>query len=250
MSRKKTTAVVKVKKDSLALDSKKQFDNALKVEKSKRDMIQKFIKSELKENVDYGKIEIVSKKSGKKFVSKPTLFKSGSEKFASLLNLRPVFTEDPLTINQLPEQIKNQGVIILKCELRMKTTGETVSEGRGACTIQEVSGDINKCVKICQKRAQTDAVLRLGLSDSFTQDLDDQGDPDYKKTKEKTIEPPPSRDKLIEYFRKLYKRSAEIETPSQELATFCGQIDGLEDKQIIWGIKKLQQKLGIKNGNH
>ena len=149
MRKKQTKAIViRSNNTKLVLDDPRRFQMALKSEKAKRDLIKKFIKSELKQDVDYGVIKIKSKKTGKEFTSKPTLFKSGSEKFASLLNLTPVFKEDELTTKQLPESIKNQGVFILKCELIQKDKNIVVSEGRGACTISEVSGDINKAVKI------------------------------------------------------------------------------------------------------
>ena len=47
-------------------------------------------------------------------------------------------------------------------------------EGRGAATMTEEHTTENKLIKIAEKRAQMDAVLRTGaLSDFFTQDLDE-----------------------------------------------------------------------------
>ena len=52
--------------------------------------------------------------------------------------------------------------------------GEFVGEGRGAREVAK-DKDINKAIKMAQKSAQIDAILRTGsLSDYFTQDLEDQ----------------------------------------------------------------------------
>jgi hypothetical protein len=101
---------------------------------------------------------------------KATLCKPGSEKLCGLLRLRPRFTRDGDTWDMLGGEA---GMIALKCEL-VTATGVVVAEGRGARTREADFGDVNKTVKMCQKSAQTDAVLRCaGLSEIFTQDLED-----------------------------------------------------------------------------
>lgn len=249
---KKSTEIAIQNKSGFALDNAKNFHVALKEESERRNLIQKFIKSQLIKDVDYGVIKITSKRTGKEYQSKPTLFKSGSEKFASLLRLKPVFTDDKLTINQLPDNIKNQGVFIFKCDL-VNDKGAIISEGRGAATIQEMSGDINKAVKIAQKRAQTDAVLRLGLSDSFTQDLDDEGNKNYKETKQ-TIFPDIKKldkEKLKKEFQDAYRYATKFKKPSQDLSVFCSQLDTMTADQINHGLQKLNDiidKLEAKHG--
>lgn len=103
---------------------------------------------------------------------KSTLCKPGSEKICGLLQLRPVFTRDVETWEMLGSEA---GVVALKCEL-LTGSGVVVAEGRGARHRDMDYGDVNKTVKMTQKSAQTDAVLRCaGLSEIFTQDLEDAG---------------------------------------------------------------------------
>ena len=165
--KKQLPAKRKTAKNQIALHDPRQFEIALKTEAEKRKLIQSYIKKQLIEGVDYGPIVIGGQKS------KPTLFKPGAEKFCSLLHLRPRFEKDSETLEMLPESILNTGVIALKCELIHEDTGKIIAEGRGACTVQERKGQLNTAIKIAEKRAQLDAVLRIGLSDTFTQDLED-----------------------------------------------------------------------------
>jgi hypothetical protein len=103
---------------------------------------------------------------------KSTLCKPGSEKICGLLQLRPVFARDVETWEMLGSEA---GVVALKCEL-LTGSGVVVAEGRGARHRDQDYGDVNKTVKMVQKSAQTDAVLRCaGLSEIFTQDLEDAG---------------------------------------------------------------------------
>jgi hypothetical protein len=68
------------------------------------------------------------------------------------------------------------GVICYVCALST-THGVFVGEGRGAREVAQ-DQDLNKAIKMAQKSAQVDAILRIGaLSDSFTQDLEDQHPP-------------------------------------------------------------------------
>ena len=129
---------------------------------------------------------------------KSTLCKPGSEKLCGLLRLRPVFSRDADTWEMLGSE---PGVISLKCEL-VTASGVVVAEGRGARHRDQDYGDLNKSVKMVQKSAQTDAVLRCaGLSEIFTQDLEDlpggytdSADEagDFKNPKAKTAEPAPA----------------------------------------------------------
>jgi hypothetical protein len=150
----------------------------LKVEQERRELLSSFIKQNLTDGVDYGKIHTAGKDRCQKpwecknehHFSKPCLFKPGAEKFCSLLQLRAEFTPDKETIEMVGGPA---GLIAFRCELRQTSTGITVAEGRGACSISEKGGMVNTTLKIAEKRAHIDAVLRLGLSDSFTQDLEE-----------------------------------------------------------------------------
>ena len=131
-----------------------------------RAVLNEYIKNNMKEGVDHGSITVKGHKS------KPSLFKPGSEKFCSLLKIRPTFRKDIETIEMLGN---TPGIVAYICDL-VNSRGQVVGEGRGSSKI-DVNGsdfDINKGIKIAEKRAQIDAVLRTGgLSDFFTQDLED-----------------------------------------------------------------------------
>jgi hypothetical protein len=148
-------------------------------EKETRKIVTDYIRSELKSGVDFGKIEITAR-SGKNFKSKDSLFKPGSEKICSIFHLRPTFRKDDDTWEMSG---KISGLYCYICEL-VNTNGEIVGEGRGAANRAEKTGSAladNIAIKIAQKRAQTDAVIRaINLSDVFTQDLEDMKE-DLKK---------------------------------------------------------------------
>lgn len=137
----------------------------MKAEAEKRDLITKYISVHMKSGTDYGTIKFGNKES------KPSLFKPGSEKFLSLFKLTAKFEKDGDTWEMAGSEA---GVFAYKCQL-VTSKGEVVGEGRGVSKLSEKAGwTINNAVKIAEKRAQIDAVLRTGaLSDFFTQDLED-----------------------------------------------------------------------------
>ena len=133
-------------------------------EAEKRTLITQYITKHMKEGADYGSIRIGGRDS------KPSLFKPGSEKFLSLFKLTAKFEKDTDTWEMAGSK---EGVFAYKCSL-VASNGNVVGEGRGAATMQEKQWSLNTCIKIAEKRAQIDAVLRTGaLSDFFTQDLED-----------------------------------------------------------------------------
>lgn len=154
-----------------------QLKMQMKVETERRKVMTDYITENMVDGKDYGKIKIQTK-SGGTVESKSTLFKPGAEKFCSLFGLQATFNKDFETWEMLGSQ---PGVIAFICTLKTKH-GTVVGEGRGVADIREKTGwTANNCVKIAEKRAQIDAVLRSGgLSDFFTQDLEDQPDTNYK----------------------------------------------------------------------
>src|SRR5262249_14687829 len=96
---------------------------------------------------------------------KATLCKPGSEKICGLLQLRPRFKRDVDAWEMLGGEA---GLVTLVCEL-VTPAGVVVAEGRGARHRDQDFGDVNKCLKMAQKSAQTDAVLRCrGAPDVLT----------------------------------------------------------------------------------
>jgi hypothetical protein len=148
----------------------KQMQSQVTRDKEIRTVITAYIKENLKAGLDYGTITI--ERNGKSVTSKPTLFKPGSEKFCSLFKIRPVFRKDVETVDMLGSR---DGIVAYICEL-YDGKGRIVGEGRGVAVVDFAKGDfnVNKQVKLAEKRAQIDAILRTGgLSDFFTQDIED-----------------------------------------------------------------------------
>ena len=162
-----------------------RFTEALDRRETNRQSLLKWIASNLKEGVDYGRIHVMGKnkcefaKAGKAYEcknkyhwSKPSLFKPGSEKICGMLGLTVKF---PNLCEYEKAVIKglNIKVIILKCHL-VTSTGFTVAEGSGARSVSQDNNDMNKSLKMAMKSSHIDACLRAcGLSEIFTQDLED-----------------------------------------------------------------------------
>ncbi len=155
--------------DTLAMMTPANLQTQIDIETEKRGIIEKYIEANMKKGVDFYTLEIFNKKKGQYEESKPSLSKPGSEKFMSLFHLRAEFAQDSETWNMLGAK---PGNLCYVCRLYTKNS-ELVGEGRGARAIGQ-DGDINKAIKMAQKSAQIDAILRTGsLSDLFTQDLED-----------------------------------------------------------------------------
>ncbi len=97
-----------------------------------------------------------------------SLAKGGAEKIASIFKWTAKFEKDNEALEMLGE-IK--GLVAFKCTL---VNGQFVGEGRGAALLSKNNSDPNRTLKMAQKSAFIDATLRAsGLSDFFTQDLED-----------------------------------------------------------------------------
>jgi len=142
----------------------------IKEETEQRKLINEYIAQNMRTGVDYGTIKF-TKRDGTEVESKPSLFKPGSEKFCSLFHFRPTFERDDDTWEMSG---KIPGLFCYRCQL-VSTSGAIVGEGRGTAKVTEKQGwTENNAIKIAEKRAQIDAVLRTGgLSDFFTQDIED-----------------------------------------------------------------------------
>lgn len=159
-----------------------ELKQALIVQTEQRKLIQDFIRDNLVEGVDYGRIHVVkscvdedrSRGSCKKdyHFSKSILFKPGQEKIFSLFGITDELEKDEMAYEMLGNM---PGLIAYKCT--MYRGDKRVGEGRGAATLGGTQNDPNSTIKKAEKRARMDACLSLGFSAYFTQDLDD---PEYK----------------------------------------------------------------------
>jgi len=97
-----------------------------------------------------------------------SLAKGGAEKIASIFKWTAKFEKDTDSLEMLGNL---KGLVAFKCTLE---NGQFVGEGRGSASLFKNANDPNKTLKMAQKSAFIDAVLRAsGLSDFFTQDLED-----------------------------------------------------------------------------
>lgn len=163
MKEKNELAIIPPKKVTIEL-APAQLAKVMESEAKKRVLITRYIGHHMKSGTDFGTIAINGRES------KPSLFKPGSEKFLSLFKLIARFEKDTETWEMAGSKA---GVFAYRC-LLIASNGNVVGEGRGVSTLDEKRWSINNAVKIAEKRAQIDAVLRTGsLSDFFTQDLED-----------------------------------------------------------------------------
>jgi hypothetical protein len=140
------------------------LEAALQVWTTERAVVQRFLKQELKANIDYYTLRIGGKDS------KPSLSKAGAEKVLGWLKIQASFLPDTGTWEMLG---RPQDLLCYVCTLRTRS-GEIVGEGRGARSLKKDGGDVNKAIKMAEKSSMVSAVLRTGaLSDVFTQDLED-----------------------------------------------------------------------------
>jgi hypothetical protein len=165
------------------------FSAALNRRKQNRQLLMEWLRSSLVNGIDYGSIHVVGRdrcqltQMGRmneckeaSHWSKPCLFKPGAEKITGMLGMTVNFPSLPdyeaAVFGDVPIT-----VIIMRCELR-DAHGHVVAEGVGARNLSQDFGDINKSFKMVEKSAHIDATLRLaGLSEMFTQDLDDKPPP-------------------------------------------------------------------------
>ena len=157
---------------------------------------------------------------------KKSLAKGGAEKIASIFKWTAKFDKDTESLEMLGGA---PGLVAFKCTLM---NGQYVGEGRGAAMLARNNGDPNKTLKMAEKSAFIDAVLRSsGLSDFFTQDLENM-------PQEQISQPQYTNDgNLVEN-----PRSTEIK-PSQKqldlIGSLCKQKGYTKEDILNWGFTKL-----------
>jgi hypothetical protein len=132
-----------------------------------RALLARYIRMTFKPGVHYGVIPVDAQTT-----SKPTLLKAGAEMVCLLFGWRARFTADAPILQMYGPGVT--GTFALVCEL-IDRHGQVVGQGRGVAELRETSmTSANMAVKMAEKRAYVDAVLRAaGLSQYFTQDLED-----------------------------------------------------------------------------
>lgn len=142
------------------------FQKALVRRRENRKILLRWIKDSLVEGIDFGSIPL------KRGTSKASLWKSGAEKIIGLLNITAHFP----SLADIEQSVLNGIVpdyIVVRCELR-NAQGIVLAEGSGARKLSQDYNDLNKSLKMAEKSALINCVLKVGgLSDVFTQDLED-----------------------------------------------------------------------------
>ena len=215
--------------------SPEEFNAALQRRSMNRKALLDWIRDSLVEGTDWGKIHTFGRNrcsQGKNCTnphhfSKPVMFKSGSEKICSMLGLSACFPDLPELEKSIRDGVELK-TLLLHCEL-VNGAGMPLAMGAGARSLQTDNGDCNKALKMCLKSAQIDATLRLGLSEIFTQDLEDMPPKD-------DAEKEPVYPVTTTQLRKLYARLKSYDLEESRVLKYCGQ---------KWGVETLEQ---LRNG--
>jgi hypothetical protein len=142
------------------------FQAGLNRRQENRQALIAWIRQALVDGIDFGSIPT------KRGPSKPSLWKPGAEKITGMLGLMVTFPSLKDTEAAILNGVKPE-TIVIRCELK-DATGRVLADGAGARSLKQDYGDVNKAIKMAEKSAHIDAVLRLaGLSEVFTQDLED-----------------------------------------------------------------------------
>jgi hypothetical protein len=230
MTTKKTTEIAK--SDS-SVDStfKKNVDSMI----ANRDYFKSQLESIMVESQDYHVIK-----------EKKSLSKGGAEKLATGFKLYAKFKIDEEAKKAFADV---PGLIAYRCEL-YNSKDEFQGEGGGADTLSRNQNDPNKTIKMAQKRAYVDAVIRTtGLSDIFTQDLEDMQGSGNVKSKQadtkKTINDPhkPASDKQKYLIKKLME---DLQLSMEWLEKKAGKLETMKmgvASQVIEQLKNKQNNL-------
>lgn len=142
------------------------FQAGLQRRQDNRQALIQWIRAALVDGIDFGSIPT------KRGPSKPSLWKPGAEKITGMLGVMVAYPSLKETEQALLNGLSLEHLMV-RCELK-DAAGRVLAEGVGARSLKQDYGDLNKCLKMAEKSAHIDAVLRLaGLSEVFTQDLED-----------------------------------------------------------------------------
>lgn len=139
-----------------------------------------------------------------------SLGKSGAELLASLFQLSATFKDDLETVRMLNNV---PGLVAYTCTL-VDRSGHVVGEGRGAATLVKNQNDPNKTIKIAQKRAFVDSIIRsLSASSIFTQDVEDCENAHVTRSAPPTMD---EDDVIIneQTLDQLFSDNSEVNTPT------------------------------------
>lgn len=161
---------------------------------ARRKVFRDWLKSKLVKGVHYGyppgcepESQIINGKlhynnrgkwyPAEQWTPKPSLYKPTGDMLCECLALRDEYDADMDAWKQLGEP---KLTFVMRCRLYSMTSGELVAEGRGVYAVGDKKADANQAIKKSKKSAKIDAVINyLGISDLFTQDMDELPPPIY-----------------------------------------------------------------------
>lgn len=206
---------------------------------------------------DRGEVGVWNSKTSKmewfpkeQWTAKPSFYKAGAQFICDLLNLVPTFQPDVSgwqMLGSIP------GTFVIKCQLYPRGADRTpenvTGEGFGVRRVGDKGGDANNALKMAEKCALVDSVLNsFGLSDMFTQDIEDGSD----RTPEPGINPnqraepkTPPRDKrsvdpaILERHQKLgarwksYRVATKQSITSADFSSFICAVSNVEPTETM-----------------
>jgi len=225
-------------------DSLQSWNGAANRGQTARQERVKIVKEVLRSKLDYGLIPGCG--------AKPVLFKAGAEKIADTFNLRAVYE----CLDTIQDFDKPLFFYRYRCVLEERTSGIVVTTGIGSCNNQEKKfkrdkdafSMVNTIDKMAQKRAFVQAILLMGFSQYFTQDLDTIVKSqamsatkllswiDYKC---ETVE---NLDAVIEYYSKTYANDYTPEEKQEFSQRIDGQREIIERESLESQIEQLEEE--------
>lgn len=219
------------------------FKNFLEEWTENRKIFVSWVQSYLVPKIDFYTLKFKGRES------KPSLSKAGSEKVCGLLRTTVSFPALS-DYEQAAVAGKDIKIVMLKCLI--SSGGNVIAEGAGARKVSQDSGDINKSLKMAMKSAMIDATLRLGgLSEIFTQDIedmdlnDDKDDSDGNK-KPSSYRKNPMISKLSkEAIIELVKNKVFSPDERSQALQFCQNARESEAQEKIFHLKAVIEYLEL-----
>ena len=185
--------------------------NGIDALNKKRKMFTDMIFPTLVENQDFYITE-----DGKKVLSK-----GGAERLAEIYSITAEFIADKESLAFFDN---TSGTVAYRCIL--KRDGKVIGEGRGSASVKDHDDSVNSTIKVAQKSAFVDGILRVtGMSFLFTQDLvqeDVTDEPDLERRDEvasytDTDLPKYATEKQRAFLKKLIDERCSFSTKSEYL---------------------------------
>lgn len=188
-----------------------QFRDSLERRRQNRQALLTWIRDSLVEGVDYGSIPT------KRGPSKPSLWKPGAEKICGSLSVIPRFNLE--LKDQLVIAGKSPELVIMRCEIH-DAQGRVIAEGHGARSLKQDAGNVNTSIKMAEKSALINATLKLaGLSEIFTQDLEEMIEP-VKAPVAEAVENPPSDCITAAQLQRLHQRILALQLDATRVSNW------------------------------